>query len=383
MRFHVVSLPHTVTSKAFTSCAYTQKVLNFCKMMHSLGHEVIHYGGEGSDVPCTEHVTTVTSKQRSAWWGSNDTSREFYRIEWDPRIDYWMAANGAAIRAIATRIQPRDFLCFIGGACQKPIADAFPVHQAVEYGIGYEGTFAPYRVFESYAHMHYLYGKQGQQDGRYYDEVIGNYYDPADFPGPREPKDYFLFVGRLIERKGLHVAAMVAAERGARLLVAGQGVVEHGPGYVKAECGWTFEAPYLEYVGTVGVEERARLMGEARALFVPTQYIGPFEGVHAEALLCGTPVITTDWGCFAETVLDGVDGFRTRSLGEMIWAAKECAKLDRATIRERALARWSIDVVRHRYQAFFDRVGSLWDPGGGWNSLVYDPTEKRVLGRWS
>ena len=43
MRFHVVSLPHTVTAKAFTSCAYTQKVLNFCKMMHSLGHEAVSY----------------------------------------------------------------------------------------------------------------------------------------------------------------------------------------------------------------------------------------------------------------------------------------------------------------------------------------------------
>ncbi len=382
MRLHVIALPHTVTSKEFCSCAYTGKVQRFCSMMHSLGHEVFHYGGEGSDVAATEHVTIVTAAQRKLWWGSNDTSREFYKIDWDPRVDYWRAANDAAIRAIRERIQPRDFLCFIGGACQQPIADAFPAHQAVEYGIGYEGTFANYRVFESYAHMHYLYGKQGQQDGRYYDEVIGNYYDPKDFPGPCEPGDYFLYVGRLIERKGLHLAAQVARETGARLIVAGQGVTDHGPGWVSAECGWKFEAPGLEYVGTVDVEKRARLMGSARALFAPTQYIGPFEGVHAEALLCGTPVITTDWGCFAETVLDGVDGFRTRSLGEMIWAAQEVAKLDRSIIRQRAMDRWSVNVVRHRYQAFFDRVGSLWDPGGGWDSLTYNPTQKRVLGRW-
>ena len=34
----------------------------------------------------------------------------------------------------------------------------------VEYGIGYNGTFAKYRVFESYAHMHKIWGAQGGYD---------------------------------------------------------------------------------------------------------------------------------------------------------------------------------------------------------------------------
>lgn len=33
-RFHALGVPHTVTSENFSACAYTQKVLKFCKMMY-------------------------------------------------------------------------------------------------------------------------------------------------------------------------------------------------------------------------------------------------------------------------------------------------------------------------------------------------------------
>ena len=45
MRFHVVSLPHTNTTKDFANCAYTEKVRRFCNMMKGLGHTVYLYAG--------------------------------------------------------------------------------------------------------------------------------------------------------------------------------------------------------------------------------------------------------------------------------------------------------------------------------------------------
>ena len=66
--FHVVGLPHTYTSKEFLTCAFTQKILNFCKMMKMLGHTVYHYGGELSQVECDEHITIMSEAERQEYF---------------------------------------------------------------------------------------------------------------------------------------------------------------------------------------------------------------------------------------------------------------------------------------------------------------------------
>lgn len=48
-------------------------------------------------------------------------------------------------------------------------------------------------------------------------------------------------------------------------------------------------------MGSVGVKERAELMAYADAVMVPTTYLEPFGGVVIEAMLSGTPAITTDF----------------------------------------------------------------------------------------
>lgn len=377
MRFHVVALPHTKVSKEYLACAYSQKVLNFVRMMRSLGHDVFLYAGEGSETNATEQITTVTAEQREKWFGHNDWKKEFFAIEWDQSKPYWVESNARAIMGILDRIQPQDFICLIGGNCQKMIADAFPNHMTVEFGIGYEGVFSKYRVFESYAWMHYLYGKIGVTDGQNYDCVIPNYYDPSEFK-LSEKEDYFLFIGRLISRKGIQVAADVCRRLGKRLVVAGQGAKSYKDGIIECE---EMSVEGVEYVGTVGVAARADLMSKAKAVFVQTGYIGPFEGVHAEAMLSGTPVITTDWGVFSETVVDGVTGFRTRSLGETMWAAEVCGALDPHRIREYAIRKFSLDNIRHRYEDYFQSLLTLWKDG--WYTESYDPTAKRLLGNFS
>ena len=72
----------------------------------------------------------------------------------------------------------------------KEIAAAFPRLIAVESGIGYEKTFARWRVFESYAWMHFHYGREGRAlNPSWYDAVIPNYLDPKDYPfNPKTPK---------------------------------------------------------------------------------------------------------------------------------------------------------------------------------------------------
>lgn len=348
--FHVVSLPHTQTTAEYTHCAYTQKVRKFCNMMSDLGHDVILYASEENEARVKELVTVITKEKQRELFGDYDHTKHFFNIKWDMYDPGWVEMNTNTIRALAERIQPRDFICVIGGFCQKVIADAFPNTMTVEYGIGYEGVFSKYRVFESYAHMHYVHGWYHDDNGNFYDTVIPNYYDVEEFPFAEKTDDYFLFVGRLIDRKGWRIAQEVCEKLGKRLVLAGQGEF----------------SGYGEHIGVVGVEKRGELMSKAKAVFMPTTYLEPFGGVHAEALLSGTPVITTNFGVFTETVENSVNGYRCDTFRDFIAATKAVEQFtpaQRKKIRAAAQKRFSTEVVREQYQVYFDRLYDLWEKG--------------------
>ena len=120
------------------------------------------------------------------------------------------------------------------------------------------------------------------------------------------------------------------------------------------------------YRGVVGPEERSELMGNARAVLVPSLYLEPFGGVNVEAQLCGTPVITTDWGAFPETVEDGKTGFRCRTMAEFTKAVEDVGKLKRTYIRKRAIDKYSAPVVAKQYDRYFKNLMGLY--GGGFNA---------------
>ena len=105
-------------------------------------------------------------------------------------------------------------------------------------------------------------------------------------------------------------------------------------------------------------------MGNAIATFVPTQYIEPFGNVNIESQACGTPVITTDWGAFTETVIQGVTGYRCRTFDEFCKAAENSVNLDPKIIRKHAISKYSVDNIRYEYDKYFKRLYTLW--GNGW-----------------
>ena len=256
----------------------------------------------------------------------------------------------------STRAQPHDFVCLIGGWSHKSISDALPHLMAIEFGIGYPGTFAKYRVFKSYAWMHAVYGAQQAKgglvaaDGVWYEAVIPGYFERERFPFVQQKQDYCCFVGRLIERKGVQIAVDVCKALGKRLLIAGQGT----------------SPDYGEYLGLIGPVERGELMANAQACFAPTIYVEPFGNVAIEAMSCGTPVITTDWGAFTETVVHGKTGFRCRTFQEFIDAVEAAPTLDPHAIREHALSNYSLEATAHKYDEYFRRLQTLW--GDGWYS---------------
>jgi glycosyltransferase involved in cell wall biosynthesis len=256
------------------------------------------------------------------------------------------------------------------GTYQKPIADAVGL-LTIEPGIGYTGVFSNYRVFESYAWMHYIYGLLHIENGAWYDAVIPNYFDPADFPFQPKKQDYLLYFGRIINRKGVDVASEVAKATGNQLYIVGQGSLDNPNEGLNLS-----HEKHIVYKPAVGPEERAELLGNAKAVLMPTYYLEPFGGVNVEAQLCGTPVITSDWGAFPETVLHGVTGYRCRVFEEFCWAVNNIDRINGAACREWAEKNYSMERVSKMYEEYFQRVYRLFDKG--W----YEPNSKRRELEW-
>lgn len=356
--FHLLGLAHIPTNKKMVACAYTQKTIKLASMLKSLGHKVYFYGTEGSQVECDEFIQVSTKQDRINCYGEYDWTKEFFKH--DPKDSAHQIFTKNAIAEINKRKQEKDFLLITMGNYQKPIADAVNLYLTVETGIGYTGIFAKFKVFESYAWMHYVYGLIKKDDGDFYDCVIPNYWDPKDFDYSQNKKDYFLYLGRVIHRKGVIIAKQTCEAIGAKLIIAGQ----------RGNENVDIDSPNIEFVGYADKEKRRQLLKNAKALFVPTMYIGPFEGVSIEAALSGTPVITTDWGVFAETVIDHKTGFRCRTLDDFIYAAKNVSLINPRDCYNWGL-NYSLDRVKYMYQHYFEQLQSLY--GKGW----YEPYSEK------
>lgn len=359
MKLHLLGLPHTQTTRETVVCAFTAKLVKFAEMMQDK-FDVIVYSGSRNDAPCVEHVPLFSDEEQQAWYGGVDPNLVPSAASWKATDLCWRTMNGRAILEINQRVDRDDIILILGGNAQRVVADMFPGILSCEWAAGYEGIFSPYVCFESAAWRHYLYGRMGLGDGRWFDSVIPNFFRPEDFRVSDVKDDYLLFVGRMVQRKGVLVASQIAEASGRKLLLAGSGVVSARPGRIECE-EMVLEGDHLEYVGTVNAAERNELMGKAHAVLVPTTYIEPFGAVAVEAQLCGTPAITTNWGAFTETV---DEPFRFNTLKEAVECVEIAGNIDPVTLHSRVLDKYSLQSICPRYESWFRQLSSLW--GDGW-----------------
>ena len=321
------------------------------------GHyDIIHYGHEKSEVSCKEHVTVTDDKILDKAYGQYNWKKEFFKHNTQDYAHQVFYKNTR--KALRERVEKGDaILCFWGNGHQAAV-EGFDDHCfIIEPGIGYDAgsVFAPHKVFESYAVMHAIYGEKQIKQPPWYDAVIPNYFDLEDFEYNQDKEDYFLFLSRVTEIKGIHIAIQLTEKIGSKLLIAGQGDLK--------SLGYEKTPSHVEYVGYADVEKRKSLMKNARALILPTHYIEPFGGVTIEAMLSGTPIITTDWGCFAENNLHGTTGYRCRTMDQFIWAAKNIDKIKPKKCRDWAEKNFSLKRVSKMYKEYLGSIRNLMFDG--------------------
>lgn len=169
------------------------------------------------------------------------------------------------------------------------------------------------------------------------------------------PNAPFVFLGRIEEIKGPHLAIELARRCGRKLVIAGN-IPDEKRRWVEAEVMPRVDGDRVRYIGPIDDEQKNALLGSAAAFLMPILWEEPFGIVMTEALACGTPVLGLRRGAVPEVVDDGVTGFVRDTLDQLVSAAAALPSLSRAACREAVEARYSETVVVDGYEAVYRRA---------------------------
>lgn len=348
---HLIGIFHTVHSQDYSHCAFTGKALRFSKMMQAYDYSVVEYANEGSESAAREKVVMLSKDELASHVGAKQGGQQFFGDTAHIGSAWHTEFEARLIPALRSRLEPRDVICHPFGGAHLNVIKAFPNHIHLETGIGYPNILPhSFRIFESYAWMHYHQGKENRR-GSDYEWVIPNYFDLDDWEPSYEHGKYIAFMGRLISTKGLDTVYEIAKRVNLPVKIAGQG----------DPTPWTH--PNIEYVGVLKGRERSDFLRNAYCVLMPTEFVEPFGGVAVEAMLCGTPVISRDFGAFTETVRPGVNGYRCHVLKQWLGSIYGAAKLDRKRIAEEARARYNLQTCGAEYVNVLRQLDDLHEEG--------------------
>jgi glycosyltransferase involved in cell wall biosynthesis len=162
--------------------------------------------------------------------------------------------------------------------------------------------------------------------------------DIAQFPFSAPHGDYLLFFGRIHPDKGVFEAIQVAQRVGKKLVIAG---IIQDEDYFHSRVEPYLEGDAVEYVGAVGPEQRAKVLGGALALLHLISFDEPFGLSMVESLACGTPVIAYGRGSIPEIIKHGENGFIVEDIEDAAEAVAAVSSLERSACREDVEQRFS------------------------------------------
>lgn len=372
---HVIAPFHTRLTPAWSHCAFTQKAFRFPKMMHLEGYKVVEYANACSESDADEKVPMLSLTEFEQHYPAQKPS-DFHGSYAVIGERGWPLFNQRLIAALLERVKPGDLICHVFGRAHQGLPQLLGNVVHTETGIGYpDKPFGCFRIFESEAWRHYHWGRDDGNPqfagdrgmSRLYTWVVPNYFDTADWPycPASENKDYVLFMGRITPEKGMQtIVEIIRADAGkTKFVFAGQGDFE---GLIEKQIAGV--PAQVLFVGPVHGRDRAKLVGEARCMLMPTDFIEPFGGSGVEAMLTGTPLLASPYGAFTETVQHGLTGYLCHTLGDWLAAIEASKHLSRRAVSFASENAFSLKNCAKKYDAAFRQMADL--SGEGWYRRV-------------
>lgn len=178
---------------------------------------------------------------------------------------------------------------------------------------------------------------------------------PKDAYALREERgEYLAFLGRLSPEKRPDRAIEIARAVNMPLKIAAK-VDAADRDYVRS-LEPLLDDPLVEYLGEIGDDRKAELLGGAAALLFPIDWQEPFGLVMLEAMACGTPVVAFRHGSVAEIVEHERTGFVVDDMESAIECTRRVSQLERRTIRNVFEERFSVERMVSEYLSLYENL---------------------------
>lgn len=212
-----------------------------------------------------------------------------------------------------------------------------------------------YNVFVSFS--------QRQQSNDTSSLVIRVPVNPNNYSFKEKKQQFFLYMGRVSEWKGVYEAAKFAKKASVKLLIAGPIWEQDYFNKIINKFG-----DVVEYIGEVGEQKRLKLISEAKAVIVFSistkgpwgdVWCEPGATVISEAAVSGTPVISTNNGCLKEIVPEVGTIIEEKELNNI--STNCCSDIidllpDPHQIRQYAIKNWNYHRIGYQYLELFQTI---------------------------
>lgn len=192
-----------------------------------------------------------------------------------------------------------------------------------------------------------------------YVATVYNGLDTSEYTYVEKPRgEYFLWVGRITEKKGPLAAIEVAHKLNTPLVIAAAVDPIDRP-YFDQTIKPEIDGKFVNFVGELTHESLDDLYGNAVCTLFPINWHEPFGLVMIESMACGTPVVAYDIGSVSEVIKDGTTGYiveQESGVDGLVHAVREIGLIQRGDCRSWVVERFSKEAMVNGYIEAYKKI---------------------------
>ncbi len=210
------------------------------------------------------------------------------------------------------------------------------------------------RVYHEHKDAYYVSISDADRDkGLPYLATVYNGIDLSNITFRETEGDKLVFLGRIHNDKGTHLAIDVAKRCGRDLIIAG---IIQDQGYFDTLIKPHINDSSIQYIGPVDPVQRDALFKETYTVIHLNLIPERFGLVLAESMAAGVPVIAMDLGSCREVIADKQTGYLVNGVDEAVEAVGKIEHIERRKCRQRVEENFSIDKMVASYEKVYEEI---------------------------